>query len=323
MAMNHKNAECKRDDISETASSRAEVLTLNEEQLPDYNNATPAFSNTPAVAEKDQTAVPTVDNPFVFPTTDLPPYAEAAVSKKPIAIPQTSPSPTAPFLDAYSRDLLAYGVTEQSFSAFLSTLSAFTSAKVSQKALQHASDVAVSMSNYQKEYATRVKRSVKNIGNSAKHLNPFGVIGGTLGFIVGAATHVVSSILSTPARMLQKPQTPRQRALTYLAAANKDWFLQRGLHASLVDTKELAIGLDTSIDSIVQAAGRASSDSPNLILSSLEKWLAPIRAQETTLDTSVPESSKAGAEKLWRPQLQLGSQTLWLVLEHVEREDKR
>ncbi|USW51347.1 hypothetical protein Slin15195_G046660 [Septoria linicola] len=323
MAMKNKNTECERDDISETASSRAEVLTLNEEQLPDYNNATPAFSNSPAVAEKsDQTAVPTVVNPFVFPTTDLPPYAEAAVSRKPIAIPQTSQSPTAPFLDAYARDLLAYGVTEQSFSAFLSTLSAFTSAKVSQKALQHASDVAVSMGNYQKEYATRVKRSVKNIGNSAKHLNPVGVIGGALGLTIGAATHVASSILSTPGRLLQKPQTPRQRALTYLAAANKDWFWQRGLHASLVDTKELAIELDTSIESIVQTGRRASSDRPNVILSSLEKWLAPVHAQETTLDTSVPESSTAGATRLWQPQLQLGSQTLWLVLEHVEREDK-
>lgn len=319
----HKTVHDGRDDVSDTASSQAEVMTLNDEDLPTYEDDASASARRPVADEKrgygrDDTPTMTVDSPFHFPESDLPTYAAAGDIKKPIAIPQTSPIATAPFLDCYSPDLLAYGITEDSFFAFLTTLSAFVSAKVSQQALQHASDVASSIGSFHKDYANNVKRFVKNIGNSAKHFNPFGVVGGTIGLTVGAATHVIGSVFNAPISMLQKPQTPRQRALTYLAAANKDWFHARGLHALLLNTKELATNLGISVGAILDAGHELGDGSPEAVCRALRKWIAPISVRKQEQIEGGPESSNAAAKRLSQSQVQLADRTLWLLLVHDE-----
>ncbi|PPJ53044.1 hypothetical protein CBER1_11614 [Cercospora berteroae] len=304
-----------RDDLSDAASSRADALTLNEEELPTYDTAAPANPEAPVVDEKGNSAVgPTVDAPFRFPENDLPTYATATNSRKPIAIPQTSPCATAPFLDSWSPDLLAYGITEESFTSFLSTLSAFVSAKVSQQALQHATDIGNSLGTHQRQYANNVKKSVKHIGNSAKSLNPFGVLGGTIALTVGAASHLVTSVVTAPASIIKKPRTPRERALAYLAAANKDWFQVRGLQAMLLDTNEMATELTISAHEIVDAGGVLGRDNPQVLANGLERWLAPLHIRDQQAAAELAESSRAAGKRSWRPQLQLGLATLWLIL---------
>ncbi|PIA91574.1 hypothetical protein CB0940_09360 [Cercospora beticola] len=307
--------EQQRDDLSDAASSRADALTLNEEELPTYDTAAPAHSGTPIIDEKRSSAAgPTVEAPFRFPEADLPTYDTATSGRKLIAIPQTSPSATAPFLDSWSPDLLACGITEESFSSFLSTLSAFVSAKVSQQVLQHATDIGNSLGNHQKQYANNVKKSVKRIGNSAKSFNPFGVLGGTIALTVGAASHVVTSVVTAPTSIIKKPRTPRERAFAYLAAANKDWFQARGLQAMLLDTNELAAELTITAHEIVDAGGVAGRDSPQVLANGLEKWLAPLHIRDQQAAAELAESSRTAGKRTWRPQLQLGLATLWLVL---------
>ena len=319
----HKTAYDDRDDISDTASSRAEVMTLNDEDLPIYEDEDSSSARRPVADEKrsygqDERRTITVDSPIHFPESDLPTYAASDTKKKPIAIPQTNPIATAPFLDCYPRDLLAYGITEESFSSILTTLSAFVSAKASQQAVQHASDVANSIGSFHKDYANNVKQSVKNIGNSAKRFNPFGVVGGTIGLTVGAATHLVGSVFNAPISMLQKPQTPRQRALAYLTAANKDWFHARGLHALLLDTRELANNLGVPVGAILNAGHDQEDERPEVVCRALERWIAPVDVRKQEQLGDMPESSNAAAKRLSQSQLQLADRTLWLLLVHDE-----
>ncbi|KAG5913118.1 hypothetical protein E4U42_001447, partial [Claviceps africana] len=108
--------------------------------------------------------MPTLDSPFTFPTSDLPPLppysvdakAEAEAgpgpgpsssssSEKPMAIPQLAPDSASPFLPAYPPGLLAHGITQQAWRSFLDTLSAFLTAKVSDRAVAHAGDLAKSL----------------------------------------------------------------------------------------------------------------------------------------------------------------------------------
>jgi hypothetical protein len=171
---------------------------------------------------------------------------------KPIAIPQIAPDSAAPFVVAYPPSLLAYGITEQAWQSFLDTVSAFLTAKVSDRAIAHAGDMAKSLGgpprNYAKNLVNHTKSVGKQIAKDAKRFNVFGVtasfIGGAISIPMHLAFGAVHTIVEIPGTALsaivRTPRTPLQRAATYSAVANKDWLNARGLHAVLLDTKQLA-----------------------------------------------------------------------------------
>ncbi|KAF2172685.1 hypothetical protein M409DRAFT_16647 [Zasmidium cellare ATCC 36951] len=326
------------DDLSDAGSDRLETETLNEEELPTYENPEPSNTTAQLPPEKStHSQGPTTSAPFNFPTADLPTYETAVDFQKPLAIPQSSPTPDAPFVSAYPTDLLTYGIPAESWYAFVDTLSAFVSAKVSQQAIHHASDVAQSIQDYHKQYVTNVKRSFKSMGKSAKQFNPFGIVGGALGLTFGTVGHAVGSVFNAPLSLIQKPKTPRERATVYVAAANKDWFHRRGLHALLLDTSELATVLGTSYHDILGTArGRQSSDAVEQ-MASLRQWIGDVQARvdpvksgdgERSTSSLQPEASssrltpvssrqskgKSSSIGEFPSQLQLGAQTLWLVI---------
>ncbi|EFY88136.1 hypothetical protein MAC_05874 [Metarhizium acridum CQMa 102] len=208
------------------------------ERAPTYEEATEAKGG-----------VPTVDSPFNFPTsTDLPPSYEAhaeaeagpssskSVRTKPVAIPQVAPEPAAPFLPAYPPSLLAHGITEQTWRSFLDTVSAFLTAKVSGRAIAHAGDMAKSLGEHPKTTANHSRFDVFGVAA--------GVIGGAISIPMHAAFGAVDTIFQIPGTAVsaisKTPRTPLQRAATYSAVASKDWLNARGLHAVLLDTRQLA-----------------------------------------------------------------------------------
>ncbi|KXT01472.1 hypothetical protein AC578_9530 [Pseudocercospora eumusae] len=309
-----------RDDLSDAASSRAEEQTLAGDDLPSYEEAQPDASSKDYPKEKNANGKPigpTASAPFNFPDSELPKYTTAASTiNKPLAIPQVSPRSTAPLLAAYPTNLINYGIPPDSWYSFLNTTSAFLSANVSKQALHHAADVGHAMGDFQKQYANNVKKSVKAMGKSAKSFNPFGVFGGFVGLTVGAASHVVGSVVSAPLSAIKKPQTPRQRALAYLDTANLDWFHSRGLHALLCDSRELSLELNISVEDLLHRASQSEKSSEQM--NALSEWIGEVhvdeRDEEFSLNSAGP-SSKASKQPS-RTQLQVGQDTLWLVLVH-------
>ncbi|RYC64841.1 hypothetical protein CHU98_g1386, partial [Xylaria longipes] len=126
---------------------------------------------------------PTVESPFNFPPAYTPSAstsgsAEAVTpsgatsssssSSIPsagvlLAVPQVAPQPTSPFLSAYSTAvLLRRGISNETFISFLSTLSAFLSATVSERALAHAGDVGRSLNDIPKKFSKDTLAHVKD-----------------------------------------------------------------------------------------------------------------------------------------------------------------
>ncbi|KXT15733.1 hypothetical protein AC579_1556 [Pseudocercospora musae] len=328
-----------RDDLSDAASSRAEEQTLAGDDLPSYEEAESDVASTdypkekdaqPDAASKDYSEEknvdgkpmgPTASAPFNFPNSELPNHTFVAAStiNKPLAIPQVSPGSTAPLLAAYPTNLINYGIPPDSWYNFLDTTSAFLSANVSKQALHHAADVGHAMGDFQKQYANNVKKTVKAMGKSAKSFNPFGVFGGFVGLTVGAASHVVGSVVSAPLSAVKKPQTPRQRALAYLATANLDWFHSRGLHALLCDSRELSLELNIGVGDLLQRASRSEKSVEQM--NALSQWIGEVQIDEKDEESSMSSagpSSTAGKQPS-RTQLQVGQDTLWLVLVHNEQ----
>jgi hypothetical protein len=98
-----------------------------------------------------------------------------------------------------------------------------------------------------KDVVNHVKETTREIGYQAKRGNVLGVVGGVVGgtiaLTVGSAAKLVGSAVSLPGTAIEASvnlKTPRERAEAYAAAANKDWFHKRGLHAHLMNTAELA-----------------------------------------------------------------------------------
>ncbi|KAK2590947.1 hypothetical protein QQS21_011366 [Conoideocrella luteorostrata] len=284
------------------------------EQIPSYDEAT-----------RSTGAVPTVDSPFNFPTTTQPPpsyeahaRAEANPSsskQKPIAIPQLAPDDAAPFLAAYPPSLLAHGVTEQAWCSFLETVSAFLTAKVSDRAIAHAGDVGRSVSglpvNYGKNLANHTISVGKQIAKEAKRFNVLGVVGGVIGGVISIPMHAVSGVVGTifqiPATALaaavKTPKTPLERAATYAAVASKDWLNSRGLHAVLLDTKQLAEMIHMSPNKFLEvaSAGGKSSSSAAGTMCSLEQHVEKLKVLEEEV-------------------VLLNAKSLWLVLVPVVME---
>lgn len=294
--------------------------TVDSEVLPPYAlEDSRAGPSTQAQTERESRPdaavhVPTVTSPFDFPaeaapsyTESSPPSSSSAHKRRPIAIPQVSATPTAPFLQTYAPLLLARGIPSGTWASFLDTLSAFLAAKVTDRAISHAADVGRQVGNVPKRFGKNVATHAKSVGrgisDNAKKGNlvgaAFGVIGGVISLPVGTAVKAIGAITSLPGAAVgavaQKPQTPRERAVAYAAAANKKWLESRGLRAQLVDTQELARLVGASSEQILQAARSEKSDDA-------EAQLGPLRTHISELTIEKPT------------KLSLGEQTLWLVI---------
>lgn len=266
-------------------------------------------SNTTAGPSTSQEAIPTIDSPFNFPPayslTSTP--SASGLTARPIAIPQISPSPTSRFLSVYPPLLLSYGITAPTFTSFLDTISAFLTAKVSDRAISHAGDMAKTIGeqhkNSFKNVVSHAKAVGKDIGKNAKKGNvigaALGVIGGTVTIPLFTVGGIIGSAASLPgmtiAAAVKKPKTPRQRAIAYIAVANEKWFTPRGLYAVLLDSQELAGVLKVPVSTI---ATKATGDEGSA-QSQLQRFESYIEALEVQGEGSA---------------LELGTQTMWLVL---------
>ncbi|TGJ85086.1 hypothetical protein E0Z10_g3709 [Xylaria hypoxylon] len=224
-----------------TTSSLAGPSTSGIEysDLPEVVNPSPRsgqeYSNLPQAVFPSQSSTTSISPP-VF-----------------IAIPQIAAKPTSPFPPAYNAAiLLRRGISRDAFTSFLSTLSAFLNANVSERALAHALDVGRDINSIPKKFSKDTVAHVKSVGRhvqqSAKEGNiisaGFTALTGTLTIPVAAALRVVDATLHqlpviVSGGLSKKPLSPHERAVAYLAVAQRDWFGNRGLAASLCNTAEL------------------------------------------------------------------------------------
>ncbi|KAG9255016.1 uncharacterized protein F5Z01DRAFT_681072 [Emericellopsis atlantica] len=266
--------------------------------------------------QQQQHVAPTISSPFNFPTdTELPSYLTAVSSESKqsgpvIAIPQLKAEASSPFINVYPPLLLSHGITKDTWRSFLDTISAFLTAKVSDRAISHAGDMAKhlykSPKRITKGLATHVKDVGKGIATSAKQGNilgaAFGAVGGAVSIpvvtafgIIGAAAELPGSAVGA---IVKKPRTPGQRAAAYAEVANKKWLNARGLEARMFDTNELAQFLGVPVLDLINAAQGTNMKGENASdqLAALERWVAPLEV--------VAES----------PRLALETHTIWLVL---------
>lgn len=220
---------------------------MDKEPLPTYEDSAPgpsSRSHPGHPATNQQATGPTVKDPFNFPLDEGPPsYSKDPEIRKPVAIPQLHPDPAAPFVVAYAPILLRHGITPETWHPFVNTVSAFLTAKVSERAIAHAGNIARHVGTVPKSFGNRVGRNAESVGrhiaDNAKRGNlfgvAFGIVGGAISLTLGTAASAVGSILALPATALnatfRKPKTPRERAVAYVAVANKNWLNARRLHA--------------------------------------------------------------------------------------------
>ncbi|KAI0483319.1 hypothetical protein GGR56DRAFT_686589 [Xylariaceae sp. FL0804] len=264
----------------------------------------------------------------------------------PVAIPQVHAEAAAPFLDAYAPALLAYGVPASSWRPFLATLSAFLSARVSDRAVAHAGDMARhiptkfrlsfyifglrdepqgqeeeqqmqkqewkapkadsprftrhapphhSVGSVPKSFGQQTLAHVKEVGRGiGSQLRSGNVPGaavqtigrGLVGIPVAAAGRAVGALFQLPGAAVTavagRPRTPRERAQAYVAVANGDWFLPRGLRAVLCDTRDLAatLGIDAAavLDATRAAAKGGAAAQMDTLADHVERLEVPLPA---------------------------------------------
>jgi hypothetical protein len=315
------------------SSKEAEAKNAAAEADASRENAPPAYSEVPHG--------PTIESPFDFPSNDPPPptFTEAAASSstavattattapaataaiaataaptpslaplfRPIAIPQISPDKSAPFLDAYARPLMLYGIMPESWSAFLDTLSAFLAAKVSEKALAHAADISRHVLDVPKQFGKQTFESAKSVGSNIRDAaksgsvvgTTLGVVGGAISLSVGtgvrAAGAAIGVSFAAMSSLTKKPKTPRERATAYATAANKKWLSARGLRAELVDTEELARMTGVAVTKLLDLASAPVDGRAVSRLSALRDYIGDLEISEGAI-------------------LELSANSLWLVI---------
>jgi hypothetical protein len=140
----------------------------------------------------------------------------------------------------------------------------------------------------------------------------FKLIGGVISIPIHAAVGTAATAVSLPgiavSAAVKTPQTPRARAAAYLVVANQDWLAARGLHAELMDSKELSQLVGASVTSVADAVkGSAKKQGPNaeaaIQLKGLEDYIAELQLEGEGVT------------------LELGDATLWLVLRHRSAEE--
>lgn len=292
---------------------KVEAAEAGVEQLPSYDEAAPGPSSRPHQPQQ-RSEGPTLDNPFDFPSNDeLPSYAEAASisDTKPVAIPQSRPDTTAPFLAAYPTILLGRGITPEAWLSFVTTLSGFLTAKVSDKAVAHAGDIARRLGSGPRDFGRGVARHARSAGqrvlDDARRGNvvgaALGAVGGAVSLTLGTVLGAVGTVAALPASAVGaaalRPQTPLERGAAYAAVANRDWLGPRGLSAQILDTRGLGrlVGL-ADPRRLLETAGEGKSQGAADQLRRLERYLCELQAE--------------GVEKL-----DLGINTLWLVVKQA------
>ncbi|KAI2635538.1 hypothetical protein GGS21DRAFT_87459 [Xylaria nigripes] len=346
----------------------------SSEGLPSYNEALQARaheleagtdSKHPGNEPQDATrAPPTVDSPFSFPSVNTASSSTApgpgethyfelpgdisspgSSSRTPtsipsiLAIPQVTSQPTSPFLLAYNTSfLLPRGIPNEAFTSFLTTLSAFLSANISDRALAHAAEVGRSLNSIPKKFSrdtvAHVKGVGRSIGESAKRGKiisaGLSALAGTVSIPVSAAFRVVDATLhQLPATLSdglsKKPLSPRERAEAYVAVAQKDWFLVRGLSATLCDTAELVQLLKSSRhrgSGAVNSSSRSNSANEATV-ESLVNLTHRMRAKgaEGQLcglqEFGLALLEVANGQPIELGPLDIGAKTLWLVMTDV------
>lgn len=283
----------------------------------------PPADPAPAYEESAPTTglVPTVSDPFNFPSNDeLPPYeapessgSAAAQKQRPIAIPQVVPDPASVFVSAYPPVLLSHGVTEGTWRSFLDAMSGFLTAKVSDRAVSHAGDVAKHISEGPKSFGKGVMSHAKSVGkdisDNAKRGNiigaAFGVIGGLISIPVATGLGAAGAAMQLPGSAVgaiaKKPQTPLERATAYAMVANKKWLHARGLQAQLVDTSGLANFMGMPANTLLELARGAKRDDADGQLKALEVHIEALQVRKDATLVLAPNS-------------------LWLVLVPVTQE---
>lgn len=258
---------------------------------------------------------PSIESPFDFPTNPLPPRTEPPASYSyynhhPIAIPQVSPDATAPFLAAYAPSLLSSTISLESWTAFLNTMSAFLTAKVGDRAISHAADLARHVGRRPVQLGRNITQHAKSLGRSigdnARQGNligaALGVMGGALSLPVHLAVGTAGALVALPGSAVlaaaRRPKTPRECADVYAAAANERWMSARGFHVAILDSRELAhlVGLPGGAAELLAPAYASGAATAACQLRALEPWIEP-------LEVSDPEGS-----------LRLEEATLWLVM---------
>ncbi|KND92793.1 hypothetical protein TOPH_02800 [Tolypocladium ophioglossoides CBS 100239] len=285
----------------------------------------PPTDPAPAYEESAPTTglVPTVSDPFNFPSNDeLPPYeapassssAAAAENQRPIAIPQVVPDPASAFISAYPPVLLSHGVTEGTWRSFLEAMSGFLTAKVSDRAVSHAGDIAKQLGEGPKSFGKGVVSHAKHVGkdiaDNAKRGNivgaAFGVIGGLISIPVATGLGAAGAALQLPGSAVgaiaKKPQTPFERATAYAMVANKKWLHARGLQAQLVDTGGLAKFMSIPDNTLLGLARGAKRDDADGQLKALEVHIAALRVRQDATLVLAPNS-------LWLVLVPVDSQT--------------
>lgn len=295
----------------------------------DSTSSGPSTAHHPPPYEETEEpfGAPTISAPFNFPAEpERPPYYGSSTSgsttcststsashqsiRRPIAIPQVKPDPGSPLVSAYAHSLLHHGITDKTWHSFLDTMSAFLTAKVSDRAISHAGDIAKQVVQGPQSLAqgiiSHAKSVGKNIASDAKRGNIIGAtmnaIGGAIGIPVHAAWGTVGTAVALPGSAIgaitKKPQTPLQRATAYAAVANDKWLRSRGLQAQFLDTTQLAELLGLSATALLEATKETKDSSASGQLKTLEGCIAGLVVQE-------------------KAALHLSTETLWLVLIQV------
>jgi hypothetical protein len=186
-------------------------------------------------------------------------------------------------------------------------MSAFLTARVSDKALAHAVDMGRHVTNVPKRFGQDTVEHAKSVGNDirdAAHSGNYvgaamGVVGGAIALPVGTALRTVGAVLSLPGAAIgavtQKPQTPKERAAAYAAAANEKWLGVRGLRAQLVDTAELARIAGLPVTRLLDLARASTNRGAAGQIDALKEYISElVTSTGSTLD--------------------LGPNTLWLMI---------
>lgn len=292
-------------------------IAAKEAQAGGDVDALPQYSATPSEGQG-----PTAESPFDFPSEEPPPaFAPTSTTsssssapapphfRQPLAIPQITSDKTAPFLDAYAQPLLQYGITPESWRAFLATMSAFLAARVSERSLAHAADMGRHVTNVPKRFGQGSVEHAKLLGNNIRDNASrgnyvgaaMGVVGGSISLPIGTALRAVGAAVQLPGAALgavmQKPKTPRERAVAYAAAANEEWLGMRGLQVQLVDTAELARISGCSVTRLLDLAS-ASGD-----LGAAEQ-IDALKEYVIELELSAGSTLELGPNTLWLMVLQ-------------------
>jgi hypothetical protein len=283
------------------------------EALPSYESTTAGGPGTAGLATETSRQQPSVEAPFNFPTDAPPSYAHATPIERPVALPQTRPDAAAPFVAAYAPSLQAYGIPAGTWHAFVQTINAFLTASVGDQAVSHAADMARHVGHVPKRFGKATAHHARDVGHDiaakARAGNyvgaGIGVLAGAITLPVGTAFRAVGAVVSLPFAAVNavaaKPRTPRDRATAYVGAANKDWFHPRHLHATILDTAELAQLVHApGPDALLSRAAEQRAGGPAAQLSVLGSWLAPVEMGPAAADVS----------------LNLAPASLWLVVTH-------